>query len=114
MPSMRLYQHTACRTAKWMALAVTLIAAVSAAASAQQRGAAMAKTATAGRVGPYRALAPGVEITIPPDRQEEETFSTHDMIEILEGIPGLDWKPKLYSPTETLRNMATGTVFRRD
>ena len=27
------------------------------------------------RAGPFRAVVPGVEVTIPPDRQEEETFS---------------------------------------
>ena len=65
--------------------------------------------------GPFRALVPGVEITIPPDRQEEETFSTHDIVEILQGIPGLDWQPKLSPDTHTLQ--ADGhrhTVFRRD
>jgi hypothetical protein len=93
-----------------LALAVLLVPA---AAQAQQRAAKVANTATPGGIRPYRAVAPGVEITIPPDRQEEETFSTHDLVEILVGIPGLDWTPKLYSPTETLRDMATGTVFRR-
>ena len=73
---------------------------------------AVVPTATTGTTGPFRALAPGVEITIPPDRQEEETFSTHDMVEILQGIPDLDWKPQL-SPSRTLREMATQTVFRR-
>ena len=57
---------------------------------------------------------PGVEVTIAPDRQEEETFTTRDIVEILLGIPGLDWKPKLYPDTQTLRDMATQTVFRRD
>ncbi len=62
----------------------------------------------------YRVLAPGVEVTIPPDRHAEETFSRHDMVEILQGIPGLDAQPK-YSPmSQTLRQMATDTVFRRD
>ena len=65
-------------------------------------------------VGPYRALVPGVEVTIPPDRQEEETVSTHDIIEITRGIPGLDWKPKYAPETQTLREMATQTVFRRE
>jgi hypothetical protein len=63
--------------------------------------------------GPYRALAPGVEITIPPDRHEDETFSTHDIVEILRGIPGLEWQPKLSPKSRTLREMATSTVFRR-
>lgn len=64
--------------------------------------------------GPYRALAPGVEVTIPPNRQEEETFSTHDIVEILHGIPGLEWTPKLSPTSRTLTEMAKQTVFRRD
>jgi hypothetical protein len=64
--------------------------------------------------GRFRVLAPGVEVTIPPDRQEEETFSTHDVVEILRGIPGLEWKPNLSPQTQTLRQMATNTVFRRE
>jgi hypothetical protein len=64
--------------------------------------------------GPFRQLAPGVEITIPSDRQEEETVSKHDVVEILRGIPGLDWTPKLGSESRTLRQMATGTEFRRE
>jgi len=70
-------------------------------------------TSTA-QVGPYRALAPGVTVTIPPDRQEAETFSKQDVVEILHGIPGLEWTPKLSPETQTLRQMATQTVFRRD
>jgi len=64
--------------------------------------------------GPYRQLAPGVEITIPPDRQEEETVSKHDVVEILRGIPGLEWNPKLSPDSRTLLQMATGTEFRRE
>jgi hypothetical protein len=64
--------------------------------------------------GQFRALAPGVEVTIAPDVQEAETFSTHDIVEILQGIPGLEWKPKLSPESRTLRQMATSTVFRRE
>lgn len=63
---------------------------------------------------PYRTPVPGVEITIAPDRQEEETFSTHDIVEILAGVPNLNWQPKLSSETGTLGAMATHTVFRRE
>ncbi|MGD9721901.1 MAG: hypothetical protein AB7O59_10695 [Pirellulales bacterium] len=82
-------------------------------ASAQQALSTAALPATGGR-GPYRVLAPGVEITIAPDRHEEETVSTHDIVEILKGIPGLDEKPKLSPSTQSLREMATATEFRRD
>ncbi|HEY1784501.1 MAG TPA: hypothetical protein VGG30_03095 [Pirellulales bacterium] len=62
----------------------------------------------------FRNLAPGVEITIAPDEQEEETASTHDVMEILNGIPDLKWTPKTEPSTQTLRELATGTIFRRD
>ncbi len=61
----------------------------------------------------YRQLAPGIEVTISADRQEEETVSRHDVVEILQGIPNLDWTPKFSSETQTLKDMATNTVFRR-
>jgi hypothetical protein len=32
---------------------------------------------------PYRRLAPGVERTIPPDSQHDESFSRHDMLDVL-------------------------------
>jgi hypothetical protein len=76
--------------------------------------AAVKSVPTASTAGPFRVSVPGVEVTIPPDRQEEETFATHDIVEILHGIPGLEWKPKLSPDTQTLREMATATVFRRD
>ncbi len=64
--------------------------------------------------GPYRVLAPGVEITIPPNPEEQETVTTTDVVEILNGIPGLEWTPKFAAQTRTLREMATGTEFRRE
>lgn len=85
---------------------------LSSAAWSQDRLANVRLPATDG--GPFRVLAPGVEVTIPPVRQEDETVSTHDMVEILRGIPGLDWQPKLSPETQTLRDMATATVFRRN
>ncbi len=60
----------------------------------------------------YRKLAPGVEVTIPPDKDESETFSQHNVVEILEGIPNLDWKPKFTPGSRTLKEMATGVTFR--
>jgi hypothetical protein len=75
--------------------------------------AAKAGTAPVGRQ-PFRAVAPGVEITIPPDKQEDETVSTHDIVEIVKGIPNLKWTPKTAPETETLYQMATDVEFRRD
>ncbi len=60
----------------------------------------------------YRKLAPGIEITIPAERHKEDTFSVHDVVEILQGIPNLDWTPKLSPTSQTLKEMATATVFR--
>lgn len=64
--------------------------------------------------GPFRPLAPGVQVTIPPNRQAQETVSTKDVIEILKGIPGLDWSPEFTPESRTLRKMATATEFRRE
>jgi hypothetical protein len=96
-----------------LVLGWALSAALSCAALAQDRVANARLPATGDR-GPFREIAPGVEVTIPPDRHEEETFSRHDIVEILQGIPGLDVQPKFSPSTQTLRQMATGTVFRRD
>lgn len=82
--------------------------------SAQEAKLSATATATAGTVGPFRSVVPGVEVTIPSDRQEEETFSTHDVVEIVQGIPGLNWTPKLAPTSQTLSEMATKTVFRRE
>ena len=62
----------------------------------------------------FRSLAPGVEITIAPDEQEDETVSTHDVVEIVNGIPNLKWTPKTEPSTQTLGQLATATTFRRD
>jgi hypothetical protein len=54
---------------------------------AQQR-VARTKTATSGvPSGRFRAAAPGVEITIPPDFDDAATFSRHDMVEVLAADP---------------------------
>ncbi len=92
--------------------AALLTTVLLASAALAQNAARLANTSKP--AGPYRAMVPGVEVTIAPDRQEEETFTTRDIVEILAGIPGLDWKPKLAPDTKLLREMATQTVFRRD
>ncbi len=101
-----------------LALLAGLIDARLAPAQAEAKPAAAAKPASApaavAKKGPYRRLAPGVEITIPPDRQEDDTFSSHDVVEILNGIPNLKWTPKTEPTTTTLRDMATATVFRHN
>lgn len=82
---------------------------------AAEAGKVAAAPASASKTsGPYRALVPGVEVTIAPDRQEGETVTTREIVEIVRGIPGLEWKPKFSSDTQTLRDMAKQTVFRRE
>lgn len=62
----------------------------------------------------FRKLAPGVEVTIPPDRSERETFSSHDIVELVQGVADLKWTPKLSPTTETLYSMASQNMFRRE
>jgi hypothetical protein len=62
----------------------------------------------------FRRVAPGVEITISPDRKEEETFAVHDVTELVKGVPDLKWQPKESPGTRTLYEMATDTVFRQN
>ena len=86
------------------------------AAAAKESRAAAVKTnaqAVSANSDGYRALAPGVEITIPPKLDEADTFSTHDFVEVLSGVPNLNWSPKLSAKSRTLKEMATAQVFRR-
>lgn len=66
----------------------------------------------AGR-SPYRRLAPGVETTIPIPRDTAETVSRHDIVDLLQGVPDLAWKPNYSADTETLAEMAKDVPFRR-
>ena len=50
--------------------------------------------------GPYRKLVPGVMQKVDPQRELEETFDTHDMVELLAVDKGFDW--------------AKDVTFRRD
>jgi hypothetical protein len=70
-----------------------------------------ANRTTAARRG-FRRIAPGVEVTIPPDRKEEETYSVHSVTDLIQGVPNLKWQPKESPSTRTLYEMATNTVFR--
>jgi hypothetical protein len=109
---LRLLNRSELAAAAWM-LGWLLAFRAAALPAAEPAKLAVMPAATA-TPGPFRALVPGVEVTIAPDRQEDETFATRDMVEILRGIPDLDWTPKLSSVTQTLQAMATKTVFRRD
>ncbi len=61
----------------------------------------------------YRRLVPGIETTIPAQFDPSETFSYHNMTEVL-AIPNIDWTPQTVAKTRTLKDRATGTAFRRD
>jgi len=66
----------------------------------------------------FRKLAPGVETTIAPpvDPQDTvETYNPHSVVELLAPgvVPNLDWTPKYSPPTKTLREMAKDRPFRR-
>jgi len=66
------------------------------------------------RVGP-RTVVAGVETPVPMDRKAEETIEAHNVVELLTGVPGLEWTPQAAEnePTETLHYKATNTLFRR-
>ena len=59
----------------------------------------------------FRKLAPGVETTIPPDRQPDETHSAHDVVEI-HTYPNLEWTPHFTPSDQTLFSRSAGTRFR--
>lgn len=63
---------------------------------------------------PYRRLVPGVETTIAPDRQANETFSHQDMVEIKTNFADImKWQPKTLPETQTLRFYVDKTQFHR-
>lgn len=62
-----------------------------AAPKAAAKAAAKAVAKEAGEKGPYRNLAPGVMIAIDPAPEEGETFSRHDINEVLAGGRKLPW-----------------------
>ncbi len=78
-------------------------------------GFCLGQDAAAGQAArqPYRKIVSGVFKTVPADIQASEVTSTHDVIELLANTPNIGWKPKLYPETRTLKEMATGTTFRR-
>lgn len=59
--------------------------------------------------GQFRALAPGVEVTIPPDYDVAATFSRHDLVEVLAADP--EYGERAYSKG---RSLAKDVVFTRN
>lgn len=70
------------------------LAAGIAQAQAPSRGKGPGGKASAGSVGRFRALAPGVEITIPAEPDVEALTSRHDLVEVLASDPEFGARPK--------------------
>jgi hypothetical protein len=61
-----------------------------------------------------RPLAPGVLTVIPPNAQYEETVSGPlELVEIVKGLPELDWKPNFEAKSRTVHERARLAVLRR-
>jgi hypothetical protein len=61
-----------------------------------------------------RPLAPGVLRVITPDIEDEETFTGPlPLVEVVTGIPNLDWTPNYDSKSNTLLEKAKVAVLRR-
>lgn len=61
-----------------------------------------------------RPLAPGVLTVIPSDTKDGETFNGPlPLVEVVTGIPKLDWTPNYSPKTNTLQEMAKQVVLRR-
>lgn len=63
-------------------------------AQAPQGGKRASGKAAAGAAGRFRALAPGVEITIPAEQDYEAVSSRHDLVEVLASDPEFGARPK--------------------
>lgn len=64
-----------------------------------------------GQSSPY---APGVLTVIPPDPQYEETFSgPSELVEVVKGLPTLDWKPNFTAKSQTVFERSKLTTLRR-
>jgi len=59
-------------------------------------------------------FAPGVLTEIPPDPQYEETYSgPMDLLDIVKGLPELEWKPNYTAQSRTIFARAKLVVMRR-
>ena len=60
------------------------------------------------------ALAPGVLTVIEPDIQHEETFSGPlELVEIVQGLPTMDWQPNYDAKSRTAFERAKLVTLRR-
>jgi hypothetical protein len=71
-------------------------------------------TTAQGQSGSSRVLAPGVLTVIPTEAHAGETAQPpRPLVEVTEGIPGLEWTPNYLAPSETLLEMSRNVVLRR-
>jgi hypothetical protein len=64
--------------------------------------------------GGFRQLAPNVLTTIPPGLEDQDTVSSHPIVELVAEGKKLAWQPKSVGVDETLLEMATQTEFRHE
>ena len=63
---------------------------------------------------PARPLAPGVLTVIEPDIQHEETVSGPlELVEIVKGLPTMDWQPNYDAKSRTAFERAKLVTLRR-
>ncbi|HWB14018.1 MAG TPA: hypothetical protein VG826_32630 [Pirellulales bacterium] len=100
----RLITHAAVRLG-----VCALVAMAGSTALAQERVARIKGAPATLPSGRFRAAAPGVEITIPPDFDKSATFSRHDMVEVLAVDP--DFGERTFSKGHS---PAKNVVFSRN
>jgi hypothetical protein len=96
------------RMAVVFAVAAALLAIVDRNASAE-----VLQTSRSAPKG-YRKLGPGVETTIAPKFDANDTVTQHDIVEIQSAGPEIEWKPETQSPTTTLKARTQNIPFRRN
>jgi hypothetical protein len=79
----------------------------------QQVSAEALQTSRAAPKG-YRKLGPGVETTIAPKFDANDTVTQHDIVEIQTDGSKIEWKPETQSPTTTLKARTQNIPFRRN
>ena len=107
-----------CASRSALALAAMILASPCAMAAQDKPPAGQAVGAPVAAAAPaakpkYRRIVSGVFKTVPAEIQAEDATSVHNVVELLSNTASVDWKPKLYPNSRTLKQMATGTTFRR-
>jgi hypothetical protein len=100
---------------RWTAGVWIFLVAVVAAIVVLTDRTSLAEAQSTARTAPkgYRKLGPGVETTIPPKIDAEDTVTQHDIVEIQAAGKEIDWKPETQSPSSTLKSLTQNIPFRR-